>query len=107
MMAVREPCYLICVSLNLQKHIFNKVQHLLNLTIIKEQCCPAPAPVYVRLRIPPPLDSETGWTGDFWSNCVFLILENIRGHHFYFHMRPCKIWASYGGCCVEKNQKIY
>ena len=24
----------------------------------------------------PPLDSETGWTGELWSNHVFLILEN-------------------------------
>ena len=24
----------------------------------------------------PPLDSETGWTGELWSNCVLLILEN-------------------------------
>ena len=23
-----------------------------------------------------PLDSETGWTGDLWSNPVLLILEN-------------------------------
>ena len=29
----------------------------------------------VTLRVPP-LDSETGWTGELWSNCVFLILEN-------------------------------
>ena len=26
--------------------------------------------------IPPPLDSETGWTGELWSNPVLLILEN-------------------------------
>ena len=25
-----------------------------------------------------PLQSKTGWTGDFWSNGVFLILENQR-----------------------------
>ena len=24
----------------------------------------------------PPLDSETGWTGELWSNPVLLILEN-------------------------------
>ena len=24
----------------------------------------------------PPLYSETGWTGELWSNCVLLILEN-------------------------------
>ena len=24
----------------------------------------------------PPLDSEMGWTGELWSNCKFLILEN-------------------------------
>ena len=24
----------------------------------------------------PPLDSETGWTGELWLNCVLLILEN-------------------------------
>ena len=24
----------------------------------------------------PPLDSETGWTGELWSNRVLLILEN-------------------------------
>ena len=30
---------------------------------------------YVTLR-GPPLDSETGWTGELWSNCVLLILEN-------------------------------
>ena len=29
----------------------------------------------VTLR-PPPLYSETGWTRELWSNCVFLILEN-------------------------------
>ena len=29
----------------------------------------------VTLR-PPPLDSETGWTGELWSNRGFLILEN-------------------------------
>ena len=29
----------------------------------------------VTLR-PPPLDSETGWTGELWSNPVLLILEN-------------------------------
>ena len=29
----------------------------------------------VTLRLPP-LDSEMGWAGELWSNCVFLILEN-------------------------------
>ena len=29
----------------------------------------------VMLRVPP-LDSEMGWTGELWSNSVFLILEN-------------------------------
>ena len=29
----------------------------------------------VTLRVPP-LDSETGWTGELWSNPVLLILEN-------------------------------
>ena len=29
----------------------------------------------VTLRVPP-LDSETGWTGELWSNCVLLIVEN-------------------------------
>ena len=29
----------------------------------------------VTLR-PPPLDSETGWTGELWSKTKFLILEN-------------------------------
>ena len=24
----------------------------------------------------PPLDSETGWTGELWSNRILLILEN-------------------------------
>jgi hypothetical protein len=32
-------------------------------------------PSYVTLRLPP-LDSETGWTGELWSNRVLLILEN-------------------------------
>ena len=31
----------------------------------KEELCPA-HPVYVRLVLPP-LDSETGWTGELWS----------------------------------------
>ena len=31
--------------------------------------------VCVTLRVPP-LDSETGWTGELWSNPVLLILEN-------------------------------
>ena len=31
----------------------------------------------VRLRVPP-LDSETGWTGELWSNPVLLILEKYR-----------------------------
>ena len=46
-------------------------------TIRKKESCPAPAPaaVYVTLRLPP-LDSETGWTGELWSNPVLLILEN-------------------------------
>ena len=45
--------------------------------IRKEKCRPAttPTPVYVRLRLSP-LDSETGWTGELWSNPVLLILEN-------------------------------
>ena len=30
---------------------------------------------FVTLRVPP-LDSETGWTGELWSNPVLLILEN-------------------------------
>ena len=30
---------------------------------------------FVTLR-GPPLDSETGWTGELWSNPVLLILEN-------------------------------
>ena len=30
---------------------------------------------FVALRVPP-LDSEMGWTGELWSNSVFLILEN-------------------------------
>ena len=30
---------------------------------------------FVTLR-PPPLDSETGWTGELWSKTKFLILEN-------------------------------
>ena len=45
--------------------------------IRKEKCRPAttPTPVYVTLRLPP-LYSETGWTGELWSNPVLLILEN-------------------------------
>ena len=35
---------------------------------------PAAPPVYVTLR-GPPLYSEMGWTGELWSNCLFLILE--------------------------------
>jgi hypothetical protein len=31
--------------------------------------------MFVTLR-GPPLDSETGWTGELWSNRVLLILEN-------------------------------
>ena len=39
---------------------------------------------YTRISVGPsvchaqgtPLDSETGWTGVLWSNCVLLILEN-------------------------------
>ena len=30
---------------------------------------------FVRLRVPP-LDSETGWTGEHWSNPILLIFEN-------------------------------
>ena len=26
----------------------------------------------------PPLDSETGWTGELWSKTKFLILEKFR-----------------------------
>ena len=32
---------------------------------------------FVTLRLPP-LDSETGWTGELWSNPVLLILEKYR-----------------------------
>ena len=40
-------------------------------------------PVFVMLR-PPPLNLEMGWTGDFWSNWVFLILHNKGGGIFCF-----------------------
>ena len=30
----------------------------------------------------PPLDSETGWTGELWSNCVLLLLLcHAQGTH--------------------------
>ena len=32
-------------------------------------------PSSVTLRVPP-VKSETGWTGELWSNCVHLILKN-------------------------------
>ena len=36
------------------------------------------------MLILPPLDSETGWTGELWSNRVVPILENcLRGQHFF------------------------
>ena len=35
----------------------------------------------VTLRVPP-LDSETGWTGELWSNRVLLILENLEDSIF-------------------------
>ena len=39
------------------------------------QSCPLLDPVCVTLRLPH-LDSETGWTGDFWSNNGFLKYQN-------------------------------
>ena len=45
----------------------------------KEKCLPftaAPLPCFAISRSLHPLDSETELTGDFWSNCVFLILKN-------------------------------
>ena len=35
----------------------------------------SPSSSFVTLVLPP-LDSEMGWTGELWSNSVFLILEN-------------------------------
>ena len=43
-------------------------------------------PSFFTLRLPP-LDSETGWTGELWSNPVLLILENfffLKKSDFFF-----------------------
>ena len=58
----------------------NLKNQLLRSYIRKENYQPATtpaaaAPMYVTLR-GPPLDSETGWSGELWSNPVLLILEN-------------------------------
>ena len=52
--------------------------------IRKEKCRPATptTPVYVTLR-GPPLDSETGWTGELSSNRVLLILDNSKDSIFF------------------------
>ena len=44
---------------------------------------------FVTLRLPP-LDSETGWTGELWSNCVFLVLENYDNSILFFFNWPKK-----------------
>ena len=36
----------------------------------------------VTLRVPP-LDSETSSTGELWSNCLLLILENLEKSNFF------------------------
>ena len=33
-------------------------------------------PLLLRHAQGTPLDSETGWTGELWSNCILLIFEN-------------------------------
>ena len=40
----------------------------------------------------PPLDSETGWTGELWSNRVLLILENLENSNFF---RQKKIFSKF------------
>ena len=41
------------------------------ISLRKKESCPAPAPCCVTLR-GPPLDSETGWTGELWLNTNLL-----------------------------------
>ena len=36
-----------------------------------------------RLRVPPPLDSETGWTGELWSKWRPPNIGNLRGQPFF------------------------
>ena len=43
----------------------------------------------------------------FLLSCTLLPLKNITGFTSRIYLQrwvlcPCKIWASYGGCCVEK-----
>ena len=35
---------------------------------------------FVTLRLPPPLDSETGWSGELWLNPILLLLALLDGY---------------------------
>ena len=63
--------------------------------IRKEKYRPATPPVYVYHAQGTLLHSETGWTGELWSNRVVLLFENleeiilfffVKIKNHYFHM---------------------
>ena len=66
-----------------------KLSMVLQLSAKHAYFCLIVHPSCVRSRVAP-LDSETGWTGDFWFNCVFLLLTQ-------------PLWAKKNGFCKTKT----
>ena len=65
------------------------IPHIRKSYISKVKCCPAtPLPLLLpryAQAIPPPLDFETGWTGELWSKYqffgIFLMLTVLWNYH--------------------------